>query len=421
MRGKVSSVGEAVAGAVSESRQWQRLMQWAELGAIAGDGVNRPALSALDRQARRLLIGWAAAIGAEVSVDAAANLWLRRAGREADAAPVLTGSHMDTQPAGGRFDGAYGVMAGLEVLQALHDAGHVTRRPIEVVAWTNEEGSRFAPGCTGSMSWAGVHPPDFWNDVTDQTGVRYGDALAEQLAAEADLPRRALGGRPHAYIEAHIEQGPLLEAEGLDVGVVTGIQGSRWFTVTIEGASAHAGTAPVGLRQDAVQDMVRAIAALNALTTDPEDVLRFTVGRISVSPNSSNSVAERAVFSIDLRHPDAAVLRARGDAVAATVQGAVRHCRASVVENFHAMPAAFAPAVIAAVEQAAGAEGATFRLMPSGAFHDAQFVIPIAPSGMIFVPSRGGVSHNPAEFTSPAQLAVGTRVLARALVALAEG
>ena len=412
---------DEVAAAVNAQRQWERLMQWAELGAIAGDGVNRPCLSSLDRAARRMLIGWARAIGAAVSVDAAANLWLRRAGLEDGLAPVLTGSHMDTQPAGGRFDGAYGVMAGLEVLQALHDAGRVTRRPIEVVAWTNEEGSRFAPGCTGSMSWAGVHPPDFWNEVRDQNGVRYGDALAEQLAAEADLPRRALGSRPHAYIEAHIEQGPLLEAEGLDVGVVTGIQGSRWFTVTIEGASAHAGTAPVGLRQDAVQDMVRAVTALNVLTADPEDVLRFTVGRVNVAPNSSNSVAERVVFSIDLRHPDADVLRSVGDAVASVVAGAVRRCRVSVVENFHAMPADFAASVIETVEAAAAREGGGHRRMPSGAFHDAQFVIPIAPSGMIFVPSRGGISHNPAEFTSAAQLAVGTRVLARALVALAEG
>ncbi len=416
----MGKAGEAASRAVSEARQWQRLMQWAALGAIPGDGVNRPCLSPLDRQARRLLIGWAEAIGASVSIDAAANLWLRREGTDPDAAPVLTGSHMDTQPAGGRFDGAYGVMAGLEVLQALHACGQVTRRPIEVVAWTNEEGSRFAPGCTGSMSWAGVQPPDAWDDVTDHTGVRYGDALAEHLAAEADLPRRPLGGRPHAYLEAHIEQGPLLEAEGLDVGVVTGIQGSRWFTVTIEGASAHAGTAPVGLRQDAVQDMVRAITALNRLTADPEDVLRFTVGRISVAPNSSNSVAERVSFSIDLRHPDAAVLRAKGDAVASVVADSVRHCRVSVAETFHAMPAAFAPEVIAAVERAATDEGAGFRRMPSGAFHDAQFVIAIAPSGMIFVPSRGGVSHNPAEFTSAAQLAVGTRVLARAVVALAE-
>ncbi len=408
-----------VANAVNETRQWRRLMQWAELGAIPGDGVNRPALSALDRQARRMLIAWAGEIGASVSIDAAANLWLRREGSDPAAAPVLTGSHMDTQPAGGRFDGAYGVMAGLEVLTALHDAGVVTRRAIEVVAWTNEEGSRFAPGCTGSMSWAGFRPADSWNDVRDQDGVSYGAALAEQLAAEADLPRRALGSRPFACIEAHIEQGPLLEAEGRDIGVVTGIQGSRWFTVTLQGQSAHAGTAPLRLRQDAVQDMVRAISALNALTADPQDVLRFTVGRINVSPNSSNSVAERVVFTIDLRHPDRDVLLERGDAMEAILRDAVKTCQVSVVENFHAMPAQFDAGIIATVQAAATALGISSSQMPSGAFHDAQFVAPIAPTGMIFVPSRSGISHNPAEFTSAAQLAQGTRVLAQALVALA--
>ena len=162
--------------------------------------------------------------------------------------PVLTGSHMDSQPAGGRFDGIYGVVAGLEVLSALHDSGLRLLRPLEVVAWTNEEGSRFAPGCMGSMAWSGRRPLAEFSEITDSEGVRFGDALAEHLAAEGDLPLRPLGGRPHAYIEAHIEQGPRLETEALDIGVVTGIQGSRWFTVTITGASAHAGTTPVSLR-----------------------------------------------------------------------------------------------------------------------------------------------------------------------------
>jgi N-carbamoyl-L-amino-acid hydrolase len=408
-----------VAAAVSEARQWQRLMAWAELGAIPGGGVNRPCLSPLDRQARRMLIAWAGEIGAAVSIDEAANLWLRREGSDPHAAAVVTGSHMDSQPAGGRFDGAYGVMAGLEALTALHQAGLTTRRPIEVVAWTNEEGGRFAPGCTGSMSWAGFKPPDSWNAVTDLDGITYGAALAEQLAAEADLPRRPLGSRPHAYLEAHIEQGPRLEAEGIDIAAVTGIQGSRWFTVTIEGASAHAGTTPLRLRQDAVQDMVRAIAALNAVMEDPDDVLRFTVARITVAPNSSNSVAERVTFSIDLRHPDPATLTARGDAIEPALRNAVKHCRVSLQENFNAAPAVFAPMVIDAVEQAAIDEGVRHTRLASGAFHDAQFVVPIAPTGMIFVPSHKGISHNPAEYSSPSQLAVGTRVLARALVTLA--
>jgi N-carbamoyl-L-amino-acid hydrolase len=393
-------------------------MDMATLGAIPGDGVNRACLTPLDRAARRRLIGWAQAAGATVSVDDAANLWLRLEGADPEAAPVLTGSHMDTQPNGGRFDGIYGVIAGLEAITALHESGVVTRRPIEVVAWTNEEGGRFAPGCMGSMAWAGVRPVAAWADVTDPDGVRFADALAEHLAAEADLPRRPLGAVPHAYVEAHIEQGPLLEAERCDIGVVTGIQGSRWFTVTLTGESAHAGTTPLALRRDAVQDMVRAITALNVLMHDPSDVLRFTVGRIVVAPNTSNSVAGTARFSIDLRHPEAAVLLARGDAIAGVVRDAVRNTGVAVEETFHALPVDFARPMVDAVEAAAAAEGLAYRRLPSGAFHDAQFAVPLCPTGMIFVPCRDGVSHNPAEYATPAQLAAGTRVLARVLAAL---
>ncbi|MEO9190426.1 MAG: Zn-dependent hydrolase [Acetobacteraceae bacterium] len=398
---------------VSEQRQWGRLMAMARIGAIPGDGVNRACLTALDREARRLLIGWATEAGAAVSVDAAANLWLRREGTDPAADPVLTGSHMDTQPEGGRFDGIYGVMAGLEVLASLHDAGTTTRRPIEVVAWTNEEGGRFAPGCMGSMAWSGYRRVADFADVADPDGVRFADALAEHLAAEADLPRRKLGSRPHAYVEAHIEQGPRLEAEHLDIGVVTGIQGSRWFTVTLSGETAHAGTTPLKLRRDAVQNMVRAITALNALMDDPDDVLRFTVGRITVEPNTSNSVASKARFTIDLRHPDAAVLCARGDAIATTVQGA------EVSEVFTAMPIVFDPAVVDTVARAADGLGLRHRRIPSGAFHDAQFAAPVCPSGMIFVPCRKGISHNPAEYAEPAWLDAGTKVLARTLLDLA--
>ncbi len=406
--------------AVSEARQWDRLMQMADIGAIPGDGVNRACLTPLDRAARRLLISWAASAGASVSVDDAANLWLRREGTDPSAAPVLTGSHMDTQPNGGRFDGIAGVIAGLEALTALHEAGIVTRRPIEVVAWTNEEGGRFAPGCMGSMAWAGFKPLATWAEVTDAEGVRFADALAEHLAVEADLPRRKLGGKPHAYVEAHIEQGPRLEAEGLDIGVVTGIQGSRWFTVTLTGDTAHAGTTPLAQRRDAFQDMVRAITALNALMHDPGDVLRFTVGRVMVEPNTANSVANKVSFSIDFRHPDGEVLRARGDAIAGVVNNAVRDAGVTVEETFFALPVEFAPVVIDTVEAAAAAEGLTHRRMPSGAFHDAQFLVPVCPTGMIFVPCRKGISHNPAEYASSSQLAAGTRVLLRTLMGLAE-
>ena len=405
--------------AISETRQWDRLMALAEIGAIEGRGVNRQALTALDRDARRMVIAWAHEIGAAVSVDAAANLWFRVEGTDPHAAPVLTGSHMDTQPKGGRFDGTYGVIAGLEAIAALHDAGIVTRRPIEVVAWTNEEGCRFGIGCTGSMSWAGVRPTDFWDDRYDMNGISYGAALAEQLEAEADLPRRTLGSVPHAYIEAHIEQGPRLEAEGSDIGVVTAIQGARWFTVTVHGETAHAGTAPLRSRRDALQDAVRAISALSAAMEDPADVLRFTVGHMVVSPNASNSVADMVVFSIDLRHPDGVFLTERGDAIASIVAGAMTSCTATIHEGFNAQPVLFASSVIEAIEQAAANALISHMRLASGAFHDAQFVSGVAPSGMIFVPCHNGISHNPAEFSSAAQLAAGTQVLANALLALA--
>ncbi|MBV9250830.1 MAG: M20 family metallo-hydrolase [Acetobacteraceae bacterium] len=408
------------AAAVNEQRQWDRLMRMARIGAIPGDGVNRACLTALDREARLTLIGWARAIGLAVSVDAAANLWLRQEGRDPQAAPVVTGSHMDTQPNGGRFDGIYGVVAGLEAISALHDSGITPRRPIEVVAWTNEEGGRFAPGCMGSMAWSGFRPLAEFAEVADPDGVRFGDALAEHLAAEADLPRRSLGGSVHAYVEAHIEQGPRLESAGLDIGVVTGIQGSRWFTVALTGDTAHAGTTPLALRRDAVQDMVRAIEALNLLMHDPQDVLRFTVGRIVVEPNTSNSVANRATFTIDFRHPDKEVLLARGDAVRGVVQAAVRNSGVSVQETFHALPVEFSPIVIEVVERAAEGQGLRHMRMPSGAFHDAQFVANVCPTAMIFVPCRNGISHNPAEYSDPGQLAAGTRVLAQTLWHLAE-
>jgi N-carbamoyl-L-amino-acid hydrolase len=416
---------QAIAAAVSETRQWDRLMAMARLGAIPGDGVNRACLTDLDRQARRLLIGWGEAIGLAPSVDALGNLFLRHEGADPALAPVLAGSHMDSQPMGGRFDGIWGVIAALEAVQALREAGAATRRPIEIVAWTNEEGGRFAPGCMGSMAYAGAAPPDSWDAVTDQAGATFGEELRRHLALEADLPRRGLGVvdgvAPFAYVEAHIEQGPRLEAEDLEIGVVTGIQGSRWFTVEITGRSDHAGTTPLKLRRDAVQDMVRAIAALNAWMHDPEDVLRFTVARIEVTPNSSNSVAERVRFSIDLRHPEKEVLLARGDAIERVVMGALTTCAATVTERFHAMPIIFARPVRDAVERAARAQGLGTLRMTSGAFHDARFLAAVCPTGMIFVPCRGGISHHPSEYSSPAQLANGARVLAAVLAELAEG
>jgi beta-ureidopropionase / N-carbamoyl-L-amino-acid hydrolase len=413
--------------AVDEARHWQDMRAMAELGAFTDEngniGVNRPCLTDLDRQARRLLLGWAERAGLSASVDRLGNLFLRHEGTDPTLPPVLTGSHMDSQPNGGRFDGIWGVIAGFEAVRALREAGVATKRPIEVVAWTNEEGGRYAPGCMGSMAYAGFAPPDTWDGVTDREGIPFGRALASLLESESDIPRRSLGvvegQAPFAYVEAHIEQGPLLEARDREIGVVTGIQGSRWFVVDIMGKSDHAGTTPLALRKDAVQDMLRAITALNTLMHDPADVLRFTVASIEVQPNTSNSVAGLARFTIDFRHPDNAVLQARGNAIEGVIQAALRHCTARVTERFHAVPADFGALVPNAVEAAAASQGLRHMRLPSGAFHDAQFLVPLCPTGMIFVPCRAGVSHHPSEYATPEALAAGTRVLAQVLADLA--
>lgn len=417
--GGAKALGLAAAAKVNEDRLWSRHMQMAELGAIPGNGVNRQALSAEDIAARHLLLSWAEPRGYSVAVDDIANLYVRRAGTDPDAAPVLTGSHMDSQPSGGRFDGIYGVLAGLEVLDALDDAGLQTRHPIEVVAWTNEEGSRFAPGAMGSQVFAGARNLEDFVDIADAEGVYFGNALDETLAATPRAERRPFGFPVAAYVETHIEQGPILEDAGLPIGIVSNIQGMRWFNVEIAGETAHAGTCPVGARRDAVQGAVRAVQALNALTADPEDTLRFTVGKVQVSPNSPNSVADNVQFTIDLRHPDLGVLNEIGDAFPETCRAAAAPCDATVTETFRKNPTQFDAGVVDAITGAAEALSLPNMRMPSGAFHDAGFLNEVCPSAMIFVPSFRGISHNVAEYSSPEQLADGARVLAAALYELA--
>ena len=294
-----TTVAPNAVAAVSEARQWDRLMELAKLGAITGadgsPGVNRQALTPLDRVARRLVIGWGEAIGLTASVDALGNLFLRHEGTEAGAAPVLSGSHMDSQPAGGRFDGIWGVIAALEAVQALREAGVATKPPDRGRRLDQRGRQPLRPGLHGQH---GLCRAQRARDLGRRDGWR-GHPLRRRIARAAGkrsgpaAPRPRRSSRPHAYVEAHIEQGPILEDEGIDIGIVTGIQGSRWFLVELTGESAHAGTSPVSTRRDAVQDMVRAITALNALMADPTDVLRFTVARIEVAPNSPPTASPR--------------------------------------------------------------------------------------------------------------------------------
>jgi N-carbamoyl-L-amino-acid hydrolase len=407
------------AALVRKDRLWKRHMAMARIGAIPGNGVNRQALSHEDIRARALLIAWAEARRYRVSIDDIANLFIRRPGLEDEAPPVLVGSHMDSQPMGGRFDGIFGVLAGFEMLEALDDAGLATRLPIEVVAWTNEEGGRFSPGAMGSAVFTGARELRDCLPVTDPTGIAFADALARTLNATPTLGRRPFNFPLSAYIEPHIEQGPELEARGLPIGVVTGIQGSRWFLVKVEGESAHAGTTPLRHRKDAVRSAVEIIKALHDFMADETDRLRFTVGRFDVTPNSPNTVPEEVLFSIDFRHPDAGVLERKGRRIAEICERHAGPCRAVVAETFNRAPSDFSPAVVATLERAARDLGIGHQTMASGAFHDANFLSEVCPTAMIFVPCERGISHNPGENARPEDLEAGARVLTAARVDLA--
>jgi len=409
----------AAAGRVDEARLWQRHMEMARIGAIPGGGVNRAALSAEDIAARQLLLAWAAQRGFSVSVDGIGNLFVRRAGSDANAAPIMTGSHMDSQPSGGRFDGIYGVLAGLEALEAMEEAGVATRRPVELVAWTNEEGGRFPPCTMGSMVYTGARPLADVLEVTDNDGIKLRDALAATLAATPNARERAFNAPAAGYIEAHIEQGPLLEKARKTIGVVTGIQGLRWFNIEVSGETAHAGTTPLGLRKDALRDAIAIIEALREHAHDFADVTRFTVGRMLVSPNSPNSVANHVLFSVDLRHPDPAKIRALGEAVAPLARKAAKFCEVKVTPTLADDPCVFDAGVTGAIESAAQELSLPYMRLASGASHDAMYMARVCPTGMIFVPCEKGISHNVAENAQPADLAAGARVLTAALIELA--
>jgi N-carbamoyl-L-amino-acid hydrolase len=404
---------------VDADRLWQRHMEMAQIGAIPGNGVNRAAFSAEDIRARHLLVSWARARNFSVSQDAIGNLFLRRPGLDPDAAPVMSGSHMDSQPRGGRFDGIFGVLAALEALEAIDEAHLATRRPIEVVAWSNEEGGRFAPCTMGSAVYTGARSLEELTGVRDNDGVLLADALARTLATLPDAPRHDFNAPVAAYVEAHIEQGPLLEMGGKTIGVVTGIQGLRWFNVEVFGETAHAGTTPLASRKDALRAAVDIIVALCELTRDPNDVVRFTVGRMLVTPNSPNSVASHVLFSVDIRHPDPATIRRLGEAVEPLAREAAGTCTVKLTPTLHDDPCVFNANVVDRIERAADALGIAHMRLPSGASHDANYMSRVCPTGMIFVPCEKGVSHNEAENAKPEDLAAGARVLTATLLELA--
>jgi N-carbamoyl-L-amino-acid hydrolase len=376
--------------------------------------VDRPALGERDIEARRFLIERARALGCGVHVDACANLFFRREG-DAALAPVMTGSHIDTQPTGGKLDGCYGVLAGFEVLAALNDANVRTRRPLEVAIWTNEEGTRFSPGAMGSSAFVEPSRMARYADVRDSEGMTLSAALDHHRSAFPGLPQRAQHEVAHAFVELHIEQGPQLEDADVPLAAVSGIQGVRWYALHVQGSAAHAGTTPMPLRRDA---MTLAIALRQELDAIAHELgradTRVTFGRWSIEPNSINTIPSAVSFTIDFRHPEASVLAAFDEHAHAIVQ---RH-GARIEALFTHAPVAFDASVLSCIDGACRALDARALHLTSGAFHDAMYLATHCPSGMIFVPSIDGISHNPAEATDAGHLALGARVLAHCLTTL---
>ncbi|MFF7057304.1 Zn-dependent hydrolase [Achromobacter spanius] len=403
---------------INGQRLWQSLMDLAQIGATPKGGNCRLALTALDGQGRDLVTAWMREAGMTVRVDQVGNIFARRAGRNNDLPPVMTGSHIDTQPTGGKFDGCYGVLAGLEVMRTLNDAGVQTEAPLELAIWTNEEGSRFVPVMMGSGVFAGKFSLETALSAQDAQGITVRDELAAIGYAGTD----PVGGRPvDAYFEAHIEQGPILEHEEKTIGVVTGSLGLRWYDITVTGMEMHAGPTPMAIRRDALFAASFLVQAVINIANAHQPHGRGTVGEIHAHPGSRNVIPGQVRFTADLRHEDEATLtrmdqqwrRACDDiAVAHGVQVDLKD-----VQYFRPTP--FDTDLVDKVRQGAAQRHLPAMNIVTGAGHDAVYMAAVAPTAMIFVPCKDGISHNEIEDAQPEHLEAGCNVLLDAMVARA--
>ena len=403
---------------INGARLSSRLQKLAEKGARPDGGVCRLALSDADKQGRDLVVGWMRELGLEVSIDAIGNVVGLRRG-EAAGAPVMMGSHIDTVATGGHYDGALGVLAGIEVMETLNNAGVVTKRPLAVAFFTNEEGARFQPDMFGSLVFTGAMPLQAALETVAIDGAKAGEEL-QRIGYAGEAPT----GKPdvHAYVELHVEQGPTLEADGFKIGAVEGVQGISWTEFTLTGQSNHAGTTPMRMRRDAgfVAASIAVFARKLAVELGGHQVA--TVGALTLSPNLVNVVAERAIMTVDLRNTDNARLIEAEQrlfefaAEAARTEGVALEQR--TLARFD--PVAFDPRLVDRVEKIAREFELPVKRLPSGAGHDAQMFAAICPACMIFTPSVGGISHNIEEFTLAEDIAAGADVLLRLVCELAE-
>ncbi|AOS96402.1 N-carbamoyl-L-amino acid hydrolase [Microbulbifer aggregans] len=405
---------------VNGQRLWDALMEMATIGATDKGGCNRQALTDLDKQGRDLFVQWCKDAGCSIDVDSMGNIFARRPGRNPDLPPVLTGSHLDTQPTGGKFDGVYGVLAGLEVVRTLNDAGIETEAPLEVAVWTNEEGARFSPAMIGSGVWSGNFDQDYAYARTDKAGKTFGEEL-ERIGYRGQTPAQA---RPlAAAFEVHIEQGPILEAEEKQVGVLSGVQGMYWYDLTLTGQPCHAGPSPMEGRRDPFMALHRILDRLYKLAAEFGPWARATFGDIRAEPGSRNTVPERLVLAVDLRHPDQEVLDTmdrRFREIAAEIAAETR-VEAAIRDEWRSPAVAFDSRCVEAVRASVAELGYSNKEMVSGAGHDSVYISRVAPTGMIFVPCEKGLSHNEAENADPADLGAGANVLLHAMLKMANG
>jgi beta-ureidopropionase / N-carbamoyl-L-amino-acid hydrolase len=401
--------------AVNGARLWESLMELARIGGTAKGGVCRLALTDLDRQGRDLVVGWAKQAGMTVTVDKIGNVFMRRAGKDPNAAPISCGSHIDTQPTGGKFDGNYGVLAGLEVVRTLNDHGIETDAPIEVIFWTNEEGSRFVPVMMGSGVFAGAFTLESVYAAKDVDGKTVKEELARiGYVGDEEPGKHPLG----AYFEAHIEQGPVLEDAGKTIGVVTGVLGLRWYDCIVKGMEAHAGPTPMALRKDALQVASRIMQETVAIANRYPPYGRGTVGFVQVFPNSRNVIPGQVKFSIDLRNVDNERLDTMDREIRAFIDKQAKESglEISIEQVSYFPPCPFEKGCVSAVESAAKDLGYSYMDAVSGAGHDAVYMARLAPAGMVFVPCKDGISHNEIEDAKPEHLEAGCNVLLHAML-----
>jgi N-carbamoyl-L-amino-acid hydrolase len=404
---------------INGDRLWASIHEMAEIGPGVAGGNNRQTLTDADGEGRKLFERWCQEAGLTLGVDQMGTMFARREGTEPDLDPVYVGSHLDTQPTGGRYDGVLGVLGGLELVRTLNDLGIRTRRPIVVTNWTNEEGTRFAPAMLASGVFAGMHEQHWAYERTDREGKRFGDEL-ERIGWKGEEP---VGQRKiHAFFELHIEQGPILEDEGIDVGVVTHGQGLYWLQVTLTGKESHTGSTPMPKRRNAGLGLARVTELVHEVAMDYQPNAVGAIGHIEVFPNSRNIIAGKTLFTIDIRSPDKAVLdemRGRIEAGIAEIAEALA-IEFEIEEVGHFDPVTFDEGCVKAVRDAAERLGYSHRNLVSGAGHDACWINRVAPTAMVMCPCVDGLSHNEAEEISKEWATAGADVLFHAVVETAE-